>query len=285
MGGQQPDLSSEERAALGDLASLIEANTDRLIDIQQELMADLPVGAALPATDARTETAASVADLRALADGADYGQYLETRRTGMAQMAEAGLSFATIVTAVSRLRGPLVEMIRAQMSDPTRVYRTEDVIDRLIRDALTAAGEVFATVKEDHKADEYRSAIRRLSTPVVRIWDGILLLPVIGIVDSDRARQMMEQLLNRIAEERAHVVILDVTGVPTLDTAVADHLIKTTRAASLLGARTLLVGISPEVAQTVVRLGVSLADMDTHPDLRSGLEQALACLGQKVTDR
>ena len=285
MGGQQPNLTTNERRALAELASLMEAHAGWFLELQRGVVADLPPAITPPETDMSSEMEASITEMRSLAEGGDYGQYLETRRARMAQMTQVGLSFGLIVQAISALRDPLVGLIRREIAERSRAYEVEDVMDHLITDTLVMAGEVFAAVKEEQTADEYRLAIRRLSTPVVKVWDEILLLPVIGIVDSERSQQMMEQILNRIVEEQARVVIIDVTGVPTLDTAVADHLIKTTKAASLLGARTLLVGISPEVAQTVVKLGVSLADMDAHADLRRGLEHALETLGYAIRER
>ena len=110
-------------------------------------------------------------------------------------------------------------------------------------------------------------------------------MPLIGVLDSGRAQQMMEQLLEAVAAKEARYIIIDITGVPTVDTGVADHLIKTTKAAGLVGTKTLLVGISPRVAQTLVRLGVSLGDVVTFTDLRSGLAYALEALDFEVKKR
>ncbi len=127
-----------------------------------------------------------------------------------------------------------------------------------------------------------QAAIRELSTPVIQVWEGILVLPIVGAVDSARVRQIMETLLTRIVETQSAIVILDITGVPTVDTAVANHLIKTVQAARMLGARSIVTGLSPKVAQTVVELGVELTGITTCANLRAGLETALAMLGVKV---
>ncbi|MGH3649754.1 MAG: STAS domain-containing protein, partial [Acidimicrobiia bacterium] len=154
---------------------------------------------------------------------------------------------------------------------------------RLVENAyLLAAGSTYAGMREDSVESEYQTVIRRLSTPVITVWDEVLVMPLVGVVDSTRAQQMMEQLLQRIAAETARFVILDITGVPTVDTAVAEHLLKTTKASRLVGAEALLVGISPKVAQTLVRLGVSLSEVATYPDLRSGLDHALRSLGYEM---
>ena len=111
----------------------------------------------------------------------------------------------------------------------------------------------------------HQAAIRELSTPVIRVHDRVLLLPLVGTVDSHRAQQIMETLLLRVVEEQAKAVIVDIAGVPVVDTKVADHLLKTTAAVRLLGAETILTGISAMVARTIVQLGVDLSGMHTRP--------------------
>ena len=120
-----------------------------------------------------------------------------------------------------------------------------------------------------------QAAIHELSTPVIQVWEGVLMLPLIGVVDSNRARQIMETLLTSIVETRSEIVILDISGVPLVDMAVANHLIKTVQAAQMLGARGIVTGLSPKVAQTVVELGVELTGITTRANLRAGLEMAL----------
>ncbi len=124
--------------------------------------------------------------------------------------------------------------------------------------------------------------IQELSTPLVPIVEGVLVLPLVGTIDSQRAQQIMDVLLQGIAQERARVVILDITGVPVVDTSVANYLLQATQAVRLLGAECILVGITPEVAQTVVGLGVELAGLITRSDLQGGVEYALGLLGQRI---
>ena len=150
-----------------------------------------------------------------------------------------------------------------------------------------AAGKVvgFAKVTRDlTERETQRRAIRVLSTPVVRLWSGILLMPLIGDVDETRADQMMATVLARVTEEQARVVILDVSGVPEMDTYVADTLLKMTTALRLVGAQTVITGISPHAAKTIVRLGVDLSQMTTQNQLAAGLDLALAQLGKSVAD-
>lgn len=127
-----------------------------------------------------------------------------------------------------------------------------------------------------------RQALRELSTPVVPISDEIIAMPLIGSIDTARAQQIMEGLLMVISRHQAEVVIIDITGVPVVDTGVANHLLQTARAARLLGARVVLTGIAPEVAQTIVSLGVELSGIVTKSNLQSGIEYALGLVGKRI---
>ena len=124
--------------------------------------------------------------------------------------------------------------------------------------------------------------VRELSTPVIPVYQGILALPLIGTIESSRSAQIMEALLAAVAQDKASVVILDVTGVPVVDSSTADHLLKATRAASLLGARCVLSGISPAVAQTMVQLGVDLRGVMTCRNLQASVAYALRLRGLEV---
>jgi rsbT co-antagonist protein RsbR len=121
-----------------------------------------------------------------------------------------------------------------------------------------------------------------LSTPVVQLWDGVLALPLIGTLDSARTQVVMESLLQRIVETGATIAIIDITGVPTVDTLVAQHLLKTVSAARLMGADCIISGIRPQIAQTIVHLGVALGDVITKATLAGALAVALARLGLAV---
>jgi len=121
-----------------------------------------------------------------------------------------------------------------------------------------------------------------LSTPVVQLWDGILALPLIGTLDSERTQVVMESLLERIVETGASIAIIDITGVPTVDTLVAQHLLKTIGAARLMGAECIISGIRPQIAQTIVHLGVELGDVVTKATLASALVVALERLGASI---
>jgi rsbT co-antagonist protein RsbR len=130
---------------------------------------------------------------------------------------------------------------------------------------------------------QQQDSIRELSTPVLPVRERLLILPIIGVLDRERARQLTEQLLRGIRTHRAKVVVVDITGVPDVDETVANHLVQTVDASRLMGASVIITGLSPEIAQTLVTIGVDLSKMDTIGDLQGGLEEAERLLGFTVT--
>jgi rsbT co-antagonist protein RsbR len=131
----------------------------------------------------------------------------------------------------------------------------------------------------------HQAAIRELSTPVIKVHDQILLLPIVGTVDTQRAQEIMETVLVQVIRQQAKVMIVDIAGVPVVDTKVADHILKTSAAVQLLGAQTILTGISASVARTVVQLGIEITRMQTRSKLSEGIELALSIVGKKIVSR
>ena len=131
----------------------------------------------------------------------------------------------------------------------------------------------------------HQAAIRELSTPVIKVHDRILLLPIVGTVDTQRANQIMETVLVQVVEQQAKVIIIDIAGVAVVDTKVANHILQTTAAVQLLGAQSILTGISASVARTVVQLGVEITRVDTRSKLSEGIELALSIVGKKITSK
>lgn len=166
---------------------------------------------------------------------------------------------------------PIVErqLIVAAARDVTDQRRTDERIRRLNEEL-------------EQRVSQQSQAILELSTPTVRLFDEIVLLPLVGVIDTLRARQLMEALLEAIVATKARVAILDVTGVPIIDTRVAQHLVNAVSAARMLGAETVLTGIGPEMAQTLVKLGIDLAALRTGGPLLRGIEKALALVGKRV---
>lgn len=159
------------------------------------------------------------------------------------------------------------------------VRRVEDIIHAFGQELLTSFSVMYRDVQlqiNDQAAQiaAQQQTIRELSTPILPLYEGILVVPLVGVIDSFRAGQIMERLLTAIAERQSDLVIIDITGVPVIDTAVANYLLQTARAAQLIGAKVILVGIGSEIAQTLVQLGVDLSGIQVGATLQTGIELA-----------
>jgi rsbT co-antagonist protein RsbR len=161
--------------------------------------------------------------------------------------------------------------------------RMRDDLDARVQERTAELAKVNGALKAELAArKQAEEAIRALSTPVLPIRDRLLILPLIGIVDSKRALQLTEQLLGSIRTYRAQAVVVDITGVPIVDSKVANHLLQTVEAARLMGASVIVTGISPDLAQTLVRIGIDLSRLLTRADLMGGLEEAERLVGYQV---
>ena len=171
------------------------------------------------------------------------------------------------------LRQLLARLVR-DVPDATKVHAVLASATKLIAFDMALAMDTYMAAHLDTIARN-QTAIRELSTPVIQVHDRILLLPLVGTVDTQRAEQVMETVLTKVVEHQAAVVITDIAGVAVVDTKVADHLLQTTQAVRLLGAESILTGISPLVAKTIVRLGIDITAMHTRSRLAAGIELAL----------
>jgi rsbT co-antagonist protein RsbR len=162
-----------------------------------------------------------------------------------------------------------------------------ELLNRILDAYEPAANRIAVTVgvsfveERERVIREQQEAIRELSTPVLQVRESLLILPIIGVLDSQRARQLTEQLLGAIQAHRARVVVIDITGVAAVDRTVANHLVQTVEASRLMGASAIISGLSSKIAQTLVDLGVDLSMMKTVGDLQGGLEEAERLLGHR----
>ena len=184
---------------------------------------------------------------------------------------------------VFSLKRPLFDQIRKNFAkDPARLadetWATTELIDRLGMYTVMAYQKTRDEIVRRQEAE-----MLELSTPVVKLWHGIIALPLIGTLDSSRTQIVMEALLQRIVEGSAEIAIIDITGVPTVDTLVAQHLLKTVTAIRLMGADCIISGVRPQIAQTVVHLGVDLEGITTKATLADALALALRRLGMTVS--
>src|SRR6266576_494610 len=164
-------------------------------------------------------------------------------------------------------------------SEATSVY---DNYVEVLETGSVEALQAYARNLSERIIPQQQEAIRELSTPVLQVRERLLILPIIGVIDAQRARQLTEQLLRGIRNNRAKVVVVDITGVPAIDSAVANHLVQTVEASRLMGASVIITGLSPEIAQTLVTIGVDPSEMNAVGDLQGGIEEAERQLGYKV---
>jgi rsbT co-antagonist protein RsbR len=215
---------------------------------------------------------------RAIVEGQwpDYVAYLE----GMgAVYATMGISFGGWFRVMEAVRPPIRRFMFADLPrDGDRLEAALGAMNVFFDLVMRIIGEQYLAAREK-TIRQQQDAIRELSTPVLELSEGLLLLPIVGVVDSHRARQMTEQLLTSIRTHRAKVVVVDITGVPAVDTMVANHLIQATEAARLLGAASIVTGLSAEVAQTMVKIGINLSGLHTVGSLRGGIVEANRIIG------
>ncbi|HEU4572933.1 MAG TPA: STAS domain-containing protein [Candidatus Limnocylindrales bacterium] len=195
-----------------------------------------------------------------------------------------GFSPSETATFVLSFKEPLFERIRNSTTDADEVARELWSATTMLDGLALATTEAYQRAREDVIRRQQQELLE-LSTPVVKLWDGVLALPLIGTLDSARTQVVMESLLQRIVETSSSIAIIDITGVPTVDTLVAQHLLKTVAAARLMGADCIISGIRPQIAQTIVHLGVDLGDVATKATLADAVSLALERHGFTVVQR
>src|SRR3989441_5267685 len=223
-----------------------------------------------------------------------YDNYVEVLETGSVEALQAyarNLSERIIPRGVEthEVLG-IVRLLRAVLARSLfKKYQADfDLLNHVLDAYEPASNRIANTVSVSFVQERERiirqqqEAIRELSTPVLQVRERLLILPIIGVIDPHRARQLTEQLLRGIRDNRAKVVVIDITGVPSVDSSVANHLVQTVDASRLMGATVIVTGLSSEIAQTLVTIGVDLGKMNTVGDLQGGIEEAEGLLGYHV---
>jgi rsbT co-antagonist protein RsbR len=278
-------LTAEDKAALAVYWEFYEPIADEIDRELRESLLELPEWApmirAVSEAQAQAQARAGRERQKKAIIGGDWAPYLEDVRTQGAQYARAGVSFVAWYDIIAIYREALRRrLVKLAATDPARATRIGEGLTRLVDIAMGHLGEAYLDAKE-RIITHQQEAIRELSVPVLQVRDHLLILPVVGMIDSDRARQLIESLLAGIRDHRAKGVVIDVTGVPVVDTAVANHLMQASQAARLMGATVVVTGISPAMAQTLVGLGAGLPNATTVVDLQEGLEQVERALGYR----
>jgi rsbT co-antagonist protein RsbR len=223
-----------------------------------------------------------------------YDSYVEVLQTGTFEALQTyarnlseriiprGVETHEVVGIVLLLRDVLARSLFAKyQNDFEKLNRILDAYEPAANRIANTVAVGFVQERE-RVIRQQQEAIRELSTPVLQVRERLLILPIIGVIDPQRARQLTEQLLRGIRSTRAKVVVIDITGVAAMDATVANHLVQTVEASRLLGATVIVTGLSPEIAQTLVNIGVDLGKMNTVGDLQGGIEQAERVVGYKV---
>jgi rsbT co-antagonist protein RsbR len=245
-------------------------------------------------TDAQLLTAMSPEEIFSEATSV-YDNYVEVLETGSVEALQdyarnlseriipRGVETDEVLGIVLLLRDVLARsLFEKYQADFDLLNRVLDAYEPAANRIANTVGVSFVQERE-RIIRQQQEAIRELSTPVLQVRERLLILPIIGVLDSQRARQVTEQLLRGIRSNRAKVVVMDITGVPTVDSTVANHLVQTVEASRLMGASVIITGLSSEIAQTLVTIGVDLSKMTAVGDLQGGIEQAERLLGYEVT--
>lgn len=194
--------------------------------------------------------------------------------------ARAGAAPSATALAILALKRTLLDAIERQTEDPASRYRAALLVSELLDSASVLSFAVYVSGREQIIRDQHNQMLE-LSTPVVRLWRHILAVPLIGTLDSARTQVVMNSLLEAIQAHEARVAIIDITGVPTVDTAVAQHLLQTVSAVRLMGADCVISGIRPPIARTITQLGIDLSHIVTRGSLADALATAMRLLGER----
>lgn len=281
-----PQFSDAEKKGLVDFFAAYESAYDQINIDLMKLVDRMPAMAEVvrktPPAQMAQQQKHSHAVLRDAVVNGNWAAFIELQRTTGATYANLNVPFRDWFDLVGAFQHALVPLIaRSHASDPERMSTALVAMSRYLDVAMSVIADSYLQSKEQ-RIQLQQQAIQELSTPVLQVRDRMLLLPIIGVLDTHRARLLTEQLLRAIRTHRARVVVMDITGVAAVDSKVANHLLQTVEAARLMGARVVITGLSPEVATTLVTLGVDLSRLDTVADLQGGLEDAERRLGLKT---
>src|SRR5438046_2495482 len=285
-GGPQPVPDPPHEATRALLSELVSILRENRTELREEWARRI--------TESRLLTAMTRDEIFAEATTV-YDNYVAVLETGSVEALQAyardlseriiprGVEIHEVLGIVLLLRDVLARSLFE------KYHHDFDLLNRVLDAYEPAANSIANTVgvsfveQRERVIRQQQKAIRELSTPVLQVRERLLILPIIGVIEAQRARQLTEQLLRGIRANRAKVVVVDVTGVPAIDSAVANHLVQTVEASRMMGATVLITGLASEIARTLVTIGVALNKMNAVGDLQGGIEEAERMLGYKVT--
>jgi rsbT co-antagonist protein RsbR len=284
MGKEAEDTGVTSVQAVADAGKMLAARREEIA----RGWADLPLFTTVYAGQRDDAVVAATRLVEALVELAESGQTDNFRAPGFAAVRDVlsritsdrlrnGGDLQQLIFEIGQLREPVTAMFDGDPSAttvPAALIAASELIG-----ALRVAAVVVLLGESDEVVARQRMELMEVSTPVIRLWEGIVAVPLIGTLDSTRSQVVMESLLSGIVDEQAAVAILDITGVPMVDTLVAQHLMKTAMAVQLMGAECVISGIRPQIAQTIVHLGIDLREITTRATLSDALKYGLARTG------
>jgi rsbT co-antagonist protein RsbR len=277
------EIEADDLERLASLKSVAEKNTEAIVEDLYELILgheDARKHFSDRGTLARVKRAQRDYFLGLFEGRCDLEYAKDRLRIGIAHE-RVGIPPKWYIGAYARYLRSVHDWLDEELAGPEETRAAYRSIEKLVAFDMALAMDSYIAAQLDALA-RHQAAIREMSTPVIEVHDKVLLLPLIGSIDTHRADQLMETVLVEIAEKQASAIIIDIAGVPVVDTKVADHLIKTTEAVRLLGAQTILSGISPTIAKTIVNLGMDISSMHTRGQLAAALEKAFQIVGSDV---
>lgn len=209
-------------------------------------------------------------------------EYIASREHLGVHHAKIGLSLASYFGGMSKSLN-FFQSLFPEHSDTKHFHQQQIALAKLVHLETAVVVEAYSNMTQQKIEQQSRSLIE-MSTPVTSIWDGVLMLPIVGILDSKRAQDLMHTVLAKIGETRAKVIILDISGVAVVDTAVASHIIRITKASKLMGCDCIVSGLSPAIAQTIVELGIETESLTTTSTLSDALATSLTAIGLKIVE-
>jgi rsbT co-antagonist protein RsbR len=278
--GQQ--LSTDHATLLPELVAHLQTNRTSLREQWAKRITDARLLSAMTAQEVFTEVTSVYDNYVAVLETGSVEELRRYARDLSERIIPRGVETDEVVGIVLLLRDVLARSLFEKYREDFNLLNR--VLDAYEPAANRIANTVAVSFVEQHERviRQQQDSIRELSTPVLQVRERLLILPIIGILDRPRAQQLTDQLLRGIRTHRAKVVVIDITGVPDVDEAVADHLVKAVDASRLMGANVIITGLSSEIAQMLVAIGVDLLKMNTVGDLQGGIEKAERLLGYEV---
>jgi len=270
-------------ALLGELVALLRENRTQLREEWARRITEARLLTALTAQEIFDEATSVYDNYVAVLETGEVQALQDYARDLSERIIPRGVETDEVLGIVLLLRDVLARSLFERYQDDFGMLnRVLDAYEPAANRIANTVGVNFVQERE-RVIRQQQEAIRELSTPVLQVRERLLILPIIGVLDSQRARQLTEQLLHAIRANRAKVVVIDITGVPEIDSTVANHLVQTVEASRLMGASVIITGLSSDIAQTLVTIGVDLSKVNAVGDLQGGIEEAERLLGYAVS--